>query len=551
MIDIEAFKQIDRFQWQSVLQLDVSSYLLLSCIRDGWNLGFNNVKATEISKQLNEKFGYHDTKPLGVKCGYIADFSHLPIERAILLDNADKYSARTGNGVNYAEVTVLGFKEYRLNKDGNWTPIGINNETFLLKRRKIPNGFQIKSAKGTNQIVTRRVVAGNFEHLLDSSLTSASTRSGKFVVTEMVSDPSKDYYQFGRSNDGSNDFVIRGPIKLKKNNTIFGSVSRYAMRIECERLPPYKCFIFAGGFNSSNELVLDNISDIGDGDGVTTFGIRILKPGSNIWLEISVKGKCTTTAISVELEHDNELVDNTVIDLSGALLLFRKSNYLSSKFTPEAIIGQLNSAKPQCPVLFHDLYFSYTSSRERQFRALKRLEESDQGYIPYGDIVIPISDHYDVEDNRKPYIFPNCGHVQGFHRSMVGQNCPICRGDSPFVPLAIPCEFSICQDMPTHVFNPCGCAAAKNTCEKWSNLKLPVPYTIQYDEKSHSVHTDYRGVCPFCCCELDTKKPFTRIILNSDKNGFEPVHNLEKDNTIAKYVLDEQQRPCKYPKYFG
>jgi len=561
LIDIEIFKQIDRSQWQNILQLDVSSYLLLSCIRDGWNIGISHMKTTEISKQINTtnlefKMDYDNMKPLAVKCGYIADFSHLPIERAILLDKADQFSTRTGKGFIYSELTVLGFKEYRLNKGYNWTPIGINNEKFLLKRRKVPNGIQSKLSNGANQKVTRRVIMmNNSEKLLDSSLQSATY--SKLIVAEMVSDPSKDYYQFGRSNDGSNDFVIRGPIKLKKNNSIHGSVSRYAMRIECERLPPYQCLIYAGGFNCSNELILDSVTD-DIGDGVTTFGVRILKPGSDCWLEISVKGKCTPTAISADLDYSNELVDNTIIDLSGALLLFRKSNYLThSKYTPDAIISQLNYSKPQCPVLLHDLYFVYTSSRERQFRALKRLEESDQGFIPYGDIVIPMSDHYDIEDDRKPYIFPNCGHVQGFHRSMVGSKCPICRAEGPFVPLNIPCEFSICADIPTHVFNPCGCAGAKSTCEKWSKLKLPVPYSIQYDEKSHSVHTDYRGICPFCCCELDNNKPFTRIILNTDKNGFEPVepapNNLEiNSNTIEQRLEQRQrQRPCKYPKYFG
>jgi hypothetical protein len=45
------------------------------------------------------------------------------------------------------------------------------------------------------------------------------------------------------------DYVVKGPLHNDIYGNMCGPVSRLACRIECERLPPYRCFIYAGGFN--------------------------------------------------------------------------------------------------------------------------------------------------------------------------------------------------------------------------------------------------------------------------------------------------------------
>lgn len=47
----------------------------------------------------------------------------------------------------------------------------------------------------------------------------------------------------------TNDFVIPGPLHMNEDGQYTGPISRWACRIECERLPPYRAFIYAGGFD--------------------------------------------------------------------------------------------------------------------------------------------------------------------------------------------------------------------------------------------------------------------------------------------------------------
>ena len=49
-----------------------------------------------------------------------------------------------------------------------------------------------------------------------------------------------------------NDFVIPGTLRSEPSGKRKGPISRFACRIECERLPPYRCFVYAGGFAMEN-----------------------------------------------------------------------------------------------------------------------------------------------------------------------------------------------------------------------------------------------------------------------------------------------------------
>jgi hypothetical protein len=61
-------------------------------------------------------------------------------------------------------------------------------------------------------------------------------------------DPTMDMYQLGRSLTG-NDFIVTGMLHVDESGCTAGPLSRYACRIYSERLPPFRSFIFAGGFD--------------------------------------------------------------------------------------------------------------------------------------------------------------------------------------------------------------------------------------------------------------------------------------------------------------
>jgi hypothetical protein len=62
-------------------------------------------------------------------------------------------------------------------------------------------------------------------------------------------DPLKDVFQLGRAAYSSNDFIVPGELHYGADSLPSGPISRRACRIECERLPPFRCFLLAGGFN--------------------------------------------------------------------------------------------------------------------------------------------------------------------------------------------------------------------------------------------------------------------------------------------------------------
>lgn len=61
------------------------------------------------------------------------------------------------------------------------------------------------------------------------------------------------------------------------------------------------------------------------------------------------------------------------------------------------------------------------------------------------------------------------------------------------MPIAFSFDPSICPRKPTHVFNPCGHVASKQTCEQWA--RTPV------FNKNIAIPTLCR-ICPFCATEL-------------------------------------------------
>lgn len=69
-------------------------------------------------------------------------------------------------------------------------------------------------------------------------------------VTHFIPDPRYDMHQLGRALHSTNDFVIPGLVHEEIDGVVKGPVSRHACRIVSERLPPYRSFLLAGGFDT-------------------------------------------------------------------------------------------------------------------------------------------------------------------------------------------------------------------------------------------------------------------------------------------------------------
>lgn len=79
------------------------------------------------------------------------------------------------------------------------------------------------------------------------------------VVVEYAYDPCKDVFQLGRAVNGGNDFIVPGVLHVDDEGCTTGPISRWACRIECERLPPFRSFIFAGGFDPIHKVLFTTV----------------------------------------------------------------------------------------------------------------------------------------------------------------------------------------------------------------------------------------------------------------------------------------------------
>lgn len=186
----------------------------------------------------------------------------------------------------------------------------------------------------------------------------------KTVVLEYQADPTRDVFQVGRAVNGGNDFVVPGVLHVDDEGCTTGPISRWACRIESERLPPFRSFIYACGFDPVNRVsLLQRFNELftiffvystsfilsiqviapsrvhipldqnlEEGlDGFSTFGIKILQPEVGEWLEVSVRGGVFHTRSQmhdspvqqVETDWGNQLTEGTLVDLGGVLLMFQ------------------------------------------------------------------------------------------------------------------------------------------------------------------------------------------------------------------------------------
>lgn len=87
----------------------------------------------------------------------------------------------------------------------------------------------------------------------DSSVAQSPTEScqpsSSLTTVTFRYSPIYDSFQFGRAVHSTNDYIIPGYLHMGEDGVYTGPVSRWAFRVLSERLPPYRSFLFAGGFN--------------------------------------------------------------------------------------------------------------------------------------------------------------------------------------------------------------------------------------------------------------------------------------------------------------
>jgi hypothetical protein len=136
--------------------------------------------------------------------------------------------------------------------------------------RKLPNGIDLSTSKthflrsvdSTSQLdepfqKNYRIVfsppnktsspTGKEEHEEDNQMDNEM----ETILFEFPPSPVTDVFQFGRMANSTNDFIIPGHLHMGEDGVFTSAVSRWSFRIVCERLPPYRSFIFAGGFNDA------------------------------------------------------------------------------------------------------------------------------------------------------------------------------------------------------------------------------------------------------------------------------------------------------------
>lgn len=168
---------------------------------------------------------------------------------------------------------------------------------------------------------------------------------------------------------------------------------------------------------------------------------------------------------------------------------------LHTQINPMKVVGHLNSLKPHCPVLFSEICFTYSDSRQRTLQAWDNAaRDGSLARFPRG-VHVPVVDYSDLKEENRPYVYPACGHIFAYHKSIQCRPCPLCRKEGPFVPLAFNFEPAICDDLPTHVFNPCGHISSLKTCKYWSER-------LFYSSKDISNANKLVHACPYCATEL-------------------------------------------------
>lgn len=177
----------------------------------------------------------------------------------------------------------------------------------------------------------------------------------------------------------------------------------------------------------------------------------------------------------------------------------------------------------------HTIRFMSLDAKDRASREFQRLLNGSMVYAGTSSFTVPYGDYFDVDESCRTYVFPSCGHVHGYHKSLLGKSCPLCRVTGEFVPIALEMDSCFYFKKPTHVFNPCGHVASQSLCEQFANIPMFI-----YDSQGKII--DQNAKCPFCSHDLannvrENGNPYNRLILQTE-NGVN--WDSDSDETIPE-----------------
>jgi len=414
--------------------------------------------------------------------------------------------------LKYGELVILGYNGALPQGDK-----GRRRSKFVLFRRAKANGVSKSKHYVVKTPQTSQAILDTKQHSISYTLNR-----NQAVIVEYQQDDTTDMFQVGRSSESPIDFVVMDtmpgnkvsePTKAAAQSTI----SRFACRILAERTEGCEsgvgetltAKIFAAGFDSSRNIFLGEKATKWETehqavDGLTTNGVLILHPkhtfcGADdpslvtkepgVWREVSVGGgifglresrSAPTKGRSIPNET-NDLIDGTLIDICGATLLWRSNAGLARSPTTrelEMLVDTLNAGRPQCPVGLNTL-------------------------------VVPRKNGLQASNpENQPYVYLNCGHVQGRHEwgnvgDRVGsKTCPICLSNSSIVKLTMGGEpaFYVDAGPPTYCFVPCGHMANEKTVKYWSGIPIPCGTS------------GFQSACPFCAVPLAGSPGYQKLI---------------------------------------
>ncbi|XP_059053189.1 protein pellino [Achroia grisella] len=404
--------------------------------------------------------------------------------------------------VKYGELVILGYNGALPSGER-----GRRRSKFVLYRRPVANGVRRSKHYVVKTPHSSKAILDASQHSISYTLNR-----NQAVIVEYTEDPDTDMFQIGRSSEPPIDFVVMDTVagdKTGDTKVMQSTISRFACRIIADRNDVNNCRIYAAGFDSSRNIFLGEKAtkwtENHEIDGLTTNGVLIMHPRGDFcggsatsepWRETSVGGAVFSLRESRSAQQKglpcqsetNVLRDGTMIDLCGATLLWRSAEGLKNSPTKrvlETLVDELNAGRPQCPVGLNTLVIPRRLSTAASERS---------------------------QDLNQPYVYLNCGHVQGEHSwgaegtEAGARRCPMCLTAGPVVRVCMGIEpaFYVDAGPPTYAFNPCGHMASERTVKYWATVDIP-----------HGTN-GFHAICPFCAAPLEGSPGYVRLIFQDN-----------------------------------